>query len=151
MNVKTRIFGEIAPDEDNIIYFPKGIIGFPDLNKFVLMRDQDKPNSAIMWLQSLDEGQFALPVLVPNRVIDNYAPSVDDGLLQNLGEFSSEDLMLLVTITVPSDIKKMSVNLKAPIIINHRNRYACQAVAENEEYEVKHKIYDKLKKQKEGE
>lgn len=151
MKVKTRIFGEINVPDNNVMFFEKGIIGFPDLQRFALMRDEDKPDAAIMWLQSLDEGEFALPVLVPNMVIDDYAPSVDDGLLQTLGEFEANELMLLVTITVPSDIKKMSVNLKAPIIINHRNLHACQAVAENEEYEVKHMIYEKLKKKKEGE
>jgi len=151
MKVKTRIFGEINVDDSNVIYFERGIIGFPDLQKFVLMRDEEKPESSIMWMQSLDEGQFALPVIIPNAVVDNYAPSVEDGLLQSLGDFDMQDLMLLVTITVPSDIKKMSVNLKAPIIINHKNHYACQAVAENEDYEVKHMIYDKLKKRKEGE
>lgn len=151
MKVNTRIFGEMNVDDANIIYFAKGIIGFPELQKFALMKDKDKPDSAIMWMQSLDEGEFALPVLVPNYVMDNYAPSVEEGILESLGDFDPNDLMLLVTITVPSDIKKMSVNLKAPIIINHKNRYACQALAENEEYEVKHMIYEELRKKKEGE
>lgn len=151
MKVKTRLFGEINVADENVMFFEKGIIGFPDLQKFTIIKDREKPNSIIMWLQSLDEGSFAMPVLIPNQIIEDYAPSVEDGILQTLGEVNPNELMLLVTITVPSDLKKMTVNLKAPIIINHKNLYACQAVAENEEYLVKYPIYEMLKKRKAGE
>ena len=46
--------------------------------------------------------------------------------------------------TVPSDLTKMSVNLKAPMIINSDNRKAAQIIVENEDYEVKYKVYDIL-------
>ena len=51
---------------------------------------------------------------------------------------------MLVTVTVPEDIKKMSINLKAPIVINTPTMKGCQVVAENPEYEVKHMIYELL-------
>lgn len=152
MKVKTRLFGEINVGDNNIMYFGDGIIGFPELQKFTIIKNKDKPNSAIMWLQSLDEGSFAMPVLIPNQIIPDYAPSVADGAIKSLGEnVDINDLMLLVTITVPSDLEKMTVNLKAPIIINHKNLYACQAVAENEDYLVKYPIYELLQKRKAGE
>ena len=62
--------------------------------------------------------------------------------LKVIGE--GEDLLVLVTITVPSDLKKMSVNLKAPIIINVETRKAVQVILEDE-YDVKYYIYDLLK------
>lgn len=152
MKVKTRLFGEINIGDNNVMYFENGIIGFPELQKFTIVKDKDKPNSVIMWLQSLDEGAFAMPVLIPNQIIPDYAPSVAESAIQSLGEnVDSADLMLLVTITVPSDLEKMTVNLKAPIIINHKNLYSCQAVAENEDYLVKYPIYELLQKRKAGE
>ena len=51
---------------------------------------------------------------------------------------------MLVTVTVPEDIKKMSINLKAPIVINTATMKGCQVVAENPEYQVKHQIYELL-------
>lgn len=152
MKVKTRLFGEINVGDNNVMYFENGIIGFPELQKFTIVKDKDKPNSVIMWLQSLDEGAFAMPVLIPNQIIPDYAPSVAESAIQSLGEnVDSADLMLLVTITVPSDLEKMTVNLKAPIIINHKNLYSCQAVAENEDYLVRYPIYELLQKRKAGE
>ena len=62
-----------------------------------------------------------------------------------------DDMVVLVTVTVPSDITKMTVNLKGPIIINVNNCKACQVIAEGENCEVKFPIYDLLKNRKRGE
>ena len=56
---------------------------------------------------------------------------------------------MLVTITVPPQIEKMSVNLKAPIVINMANNKAVQIIVEND-FQVKYPIYETLKKRKEG-
>ena len=51
---------------------------------------------------------------------------------------------------MPENIEEMSVNLKAPIVIHVDNRKACQIIVE-EDYPVKYKIYELLKKRKAGE
>ena len=57
----------------------------------------------------------------------------------------------MVTVTVPSDLKKMSVNLRGPIVINAAERKACQIIVEGEDYAVKFPIYDILNAKKAGE
>ena len=37
MKLKTRVFGEIDIDDEKIITFENGIIGFPDLKRFTLI------------------------------------------------------------------------------------------------------------------
>ena len=44
----------------------------------------------------------------------------------------------------------MTANLKAQIIINADTRKGAQVVVENEEYEIKYRIYDILKGKKEA-
>jgi flagellar assembly factor FliW len=51
---------------------------------------------------------------------------------------------MLVTVTVPKDITKTTVNLKAPIIISVENRKAVQLICDEDYYDVKHAIYDKI-------
>ena len=75
---------------------------------------------------------------------------VEDELLSCIGEITEENLVILLTMTVPADIKEMSVNLKAPIIINADTRKGAQLIVENQDYEVKYKIYDLLKEKKEA-
>lgn len=149
MVINTKLFNEVSVDEDKMITFPGGIIGFPDLQNFVLIHDEEKSDGAIRWMQSVEEPGFAMPVIDPLMIKPDYNPQVDDDLLKKIGEFGEEDMLVLVTITVPSDITKMTINLKAPFVINSATRKACQILAED--YEVKFPIYDILKQKKEGE
>ena len=150
MKLTTRIFGEVEIDDSKIISFPNGIIGFPDLKKFTLMYDEEKGTDTIKWLQSIDEPSFAMPVMDPLVVCPDYKPEVDKSLVEQIGELENEDLLILVTVTVPHDLTKMTVNLKGPFIINVAAMKASQAIIDNDEYPVKFPIYDILQEKKES-
>lgn len=143
MVINTRIFGEVTIDDTKMIHFPNGIVGFPELTDFALIHDAEQGNQGgIRWMQSVQEPGFAMPVIDPLTVKADYSPMVDDELLKVIGGI--DNILVLVTITVPSDLTKMSVNLKAPLIINADERKACQVILE-EDYPVKFLIYDILK------
>lgn len=144
MTIVTKVFGEVTIDDDKIIHFPSGIIGFPDLTDFALIHDEEKGIGSIHWLQSMQEPAFAMPVMDPLLVVPDYNPEVDDELLKKIGEINPEELLVLVTVTVPSDITKMTVNLKGPIVINAAEKKACQIIVEGDGYAVKYPIYDIL-------
>ncbi len=150
MKLATRIFGEVEIDDSKIISFPNGIIGFPDLKKFTLMYDEEKGTDTIKWLQSIDEPSFAMPVMDPLVVCPDYKPEVDKTLVEQIGELENEDLLILVTVTVPHDLTKMTVNLKGPFIINVAAMKASQTIIDNDEYPVKFPIYDILQQKKES-
>ena len=152
MRVNTRLFGEIEIADEKIITFPNGIIGFPDMKKFTMIYDEEQGTSAgIRWLQSMDEPVFAMPVMDPLVVKEDYNPEVDDEILKNIGTLTPDNTLVLVTVTVPSDLTKMSVNLQGPIIINVDERKACQVIVDTAEYQVKYPIYDILQARKAGE
>ncbi|MBD5489931.1 MAG: flagellar assembly protein FliW [Lachnospiraceae bacterium] len=151
MQITTKVFGEIMIDDDKIIHFPKGIIGFPDLTEFTLVHDEEKGTDSIHWLQSIQEPAFAMPVMDPLMVCPDYNPEADDELFNVLGEIKPEELLVLVTVTVPKDLTQMSVNLKGPIVINAAEKRALQIIVEGDEYKVKFPIYDILNKKKAGE
>ena len=151
MQITTRVFGEITIDDEKIIHFPGGIIGFPDLQDFALIHDEEKGTDTIQWMQSLQEPTFAMPVMDPLIVRPDYNPEVDDELLKPIGELQPEEVLVMVTVTVPSDLTKMSVNLKGPIIINVVEKKACQIIIDGEGYAVKFPIYDILNAKKAGE
>ncbi len=152
MKLNTRLFGEIEVAEEKIITFPSGIIGFPDMTKFTLIYDEDQGTSTgIRWLQSLDEPVFAMPVMDPLIVKEDYDPQIEDELLKSIGDITMDNLVVLVTLSVPADITKMSVNLQGPIIINADERKACQIIVDCNTYPVKFPIYDILQARKAGE
>lgn len=150
VEIDTRIFGRIAIGDDKIIRFDHGILGFPDLKDFTLIFNEEKgADSSIKWLQSLEEPAFALPVMNPDLVVQNYSPKFDAELLKPLGDnLDSENILIFVTVTVPKDITKTTVNLKAPIIISVENLKAVQLICDDDVYSVKHAIYEQLMEQK---
>lgn len=151
MKANTKIFGEICIEDDKIIEFAGGIIGFPELTKFALIHDEAKGVKAgIRWLQSMQEPTFAMPVMDPLIVCKDYNPQVEDELLADLGELNADNLLVLVTVSVPADLTKMSVNLKGPIVINSQNRKACQVIVDGDEYAVKFPVYEILQAGKAG-
>ncbi len=139
MKVDTRVFGEIDIEEEKILTFEDGIIGFPDLKKFAIVFDEEK-KSEISWLQSLDEPVFAMPIMNPLVIKPDYDPIVEEELLKSLGNLVPDNMLVLVTVTVPQEIEKISINLKAPIVINADEKKAAQVIVEGEQ--VKYPIYD---------
>ena len=104
-----------------------------------------------MGLKLTHHPAFAMPVIDPLVVCPDYNPEADDELLNNLGELKADDMLVLVTVTIPKDLTKMSVNLKGPIVINAAERKAIQVIAEGDTYQVKYPVYDILNKKKAGE
>ena len=148
MKAATRLFGEIEIDESKIITFEDGIIGFPDMKKFTLIFDEEREGRpSISWLQSMDEPEIAFPVMDPLFVCETYNPSVEDELLKNLGTIKEDNLYVLVTVTVPQNIKELAVNLKAPIVINTDTRKASQIIVEDD-LPVRYRIYEILEEAK---
>ena len=148
MKAATRLFGEIEIDESKIITFEDGIIGFPDMKKFTLIFDEEKEGRpSISWLQSMDEPEIAFPVMDPLFVCETYNPSVEEELLKNLGTIKEDNLYVLVTVTVPQNIKELAVNLKAPIVINTDTRKASQIIVEDD-LPVRYRIYEILEEAK---
>lgn len=151
MKINTRLFGEVEISDDKVIIFEKGIIGFPDMKRFALIHDEEEGKGAgIRFLQSLDEANFAMPVMDPLIVKPDYDPEVDDELLGGLGHVTEDNLLVLVTVSVPSDLTRMSVNLQGPFVINVDTHKACQVILDKGDYPVKFPVYEILQSGKAG-
>ena len=138
MKIKTRYFGEIDLDDSKIVHFENGLFGFEEYKDYTILYDSEGEEEPFFsWLQCTTEQSLAFPVVNPQKVREDYDPVVEDELLQGLGEFGEDDLVVLVLATIPKEVEKTSVNLKAPLIIT---RKGVQLVADNQDYEIKHFI-----------
>lgn len=149
MKANTRLFGEIDIEDEKIITLEGGMIGFPFLQRFTLIFDEEKEKktASIMWFQSMDEQEVAFPVLHPNEIKPDYNPTVNDEMLAPLGELNDENTYVLVTVTAAADAKDATVNLKAPIVINTDTRKGCQIIVEDD-YPVKFNLYQAVQARK---
>lgn len=154
MIAETKFFGTVDIDDDKIINFPMGIIGFENLKNFALIYDSDREErSKISWLQSMDEPMMVFPVINPIDIVEDYAPVIEDELVKAIGDPADADILIFVTMSIPSDLTKMTANLKAPFIINTVEKKAMQVIVENQDYGIKYNVYDAIErlKGKEGE
>ncbi len=136
--IKSR-FGEISVDISKAISFPRGLLGMPDKSNFVLTNFNSQKMEQFKLLQSLDELQLSfitLPVAVNNNIV-----AVEDirGAADDLG-ITYDDLVVLFIVSVhrSPDSVKLSVNARAPLFLDVKQKFGIQYVFQNDAYKVQH-------------
>lgn len=142
MLLETRQFGPIEITEDDIIKFPKGILGFEELEQYVIIDHAD--SQPFRWLQCVDAPDLAFVVVNPVIFYPNYRVEVHAKEVADIGVSDPHDVEIMVVVTIPTQIEKMTANLQGPILINALNRTAKQLVLTNSEYSIQHSITEQL-------
>ena len=118
-------------DEKEIINFTEGLIGLPEMRRAVLIPlPECEP---FYWLASVDDEKNRFVVVNPHEVFENYqAPAP--------GEFVATDdapeSKTLAIVKVSSDWTKTTVNLRAPMFIDHKTKRGAQCVLTESNYEL---------------
>jgi flagellar assembly factor FliW len=136
VNIITTRFGEIDIDESKIIDMRGGILGFEHLKKYVLHIKDD--NNPFWWFQSLDDGAIAFVVINPYSAKADYEPLIGDNDVRLLEIEEAEDVVLLAIVTISQNPFSVSVNLRAPVVINAKKKIAKQIVLEDTTYPVQY-------------
>jgi len=126
-----RIQGNDIPyEEKDIISFPHGLIGLPQLNKMVAVRQ-----SAIepfLWLASVAEDGAAFVVAEARSLYPTYTPNVPADSVLNEIMAEGEQPVVLGIVLIDADWQKSTVNLRAPLFISSRTMRGAQvALADN--------------------
>ena len=152
MLIETENFGNIDIDENKIYTFENGLPGFERLIKFVIVEKvASDSNSIFRWLQSTEDPKTAFVMMDVYKIIPDYNPLVYDDDLDSLGEISDDSLIIYNIVVIPKIVSKMSVNLKAPVVINLLTNKGMQMITKNEDYPIKYYFYEELKKKNGGE
>ena len=146
MILSTKNFGEIEVAEQDVIEFEYGIPGFENMTKFVILGKTDDEDSPFLWLQSAQNKNLAFVIMSPRDLVPDYEVEIDSFTASLLKFKDENDALIYSIVTVPEDISKISINLKAPIVINAKNNRGCQVVLENEKYRFKHIITEEFVK-----
>lgn len=143
MQISTKNFGQVQYNSEDIIHFDDGIPGFEGFKDFILLStDEDTP---FKWLQSLDDANIAFVILDPKVIKPDYVVNLDEGTIKSLEIEDINHILTYVIVVIPEEIKKMTANLKAPVIINAKNNKAVQLVLDDDRYMIKHPILEELK------
>lgn len=144
MQLNTKHFGLIDVEESKIIQFPEGVPGFESMKRFALLDRQDD-DIPFQWLQSLDDAELAFVVMDPFFLKEDYEVNVDDKEIEILNVKDIKSVMVLSIVVIPENIKEMTANLRAPILINLETRKGKQVVLDKIDYDVRYGILEGLK------
>jgi flagellar assembly factor FliW len=144
MMVDTTRFGSIVVEDQDIITFPEGMLGFSKINKYILVERVD--DSLFMWLQAIKKPSVAFPLLEPQIFEMNYRVELAEEDRETLQLKNLNHAKVFAIITIPSDPTKMTANLKAPIVVNLKNRLAKQVILHMADYPIRKSIFNDLQR-----
>lgn len=140
MAFQTRRFGPIDVPEEKVLRFRDGMPGLECMKMCHLIRLEE--TLPFYWLQSLVDGDVALPVINPLDVVDEYRPVVEESALAELKLASDEHLLVLLVAVLPVDPANMTANMAAPILINIERNLGRQVVLDDPELDMRQPIWD---------
>jgi len=128
MNISTTRFGSIRLETRDLFTFPAGLIGLADCRDWALLSDGS--NDALAWLQSVERPETALAVVSPRRFVPDYRFRAYRSELAPLELADIEEAYVLSIVS--QNVDELTLNLKAPIVVNVRNRVGRQIVVNDD-------------------
>ena len=132
-------FGKIEYNEAEVVRFPQGIVGFPDMTRYFMYSDERV--APLAWLHSLDDAGLAFLVCDPFLFFPEYEVRVKlpPALRRQMGE--SKELRVLAIVTIQADFAQSTVNLLGPLVINAHTRNGWQVILDDEELGTRHLLF----------
>lgn len=139
MNLNTKYHGCIEYEEKDVIYFEKGIPGFERLKKFIVFPVED--NEVFSVFHSIEKEDMGIIVTSPFNIEKEYEIQLEKEQIKSLKLQDEKDTLVLNTVTLSSDIDKITANLRAPIVINIKEKIGEQIIINSDKYSIKHPLF----------
>lgn len=145
MKLYTKRFGEVEIEEEKIINFPHGILGFPNIKRYIVLNHLNKPDIPFKWLQAIDTPDLAFVITDPLLFEPAYNPPINEQELNELGINDISDRCIIVIVTIPhGEPERMTANLQGPVVVNLRERTAKQIVLTGDEFQVRFPLLNNI-------
>lgn len=129
MNIQTKFLGEMTIEEREIIQFPNGLPGFEDIKEYIILPlEKDSPFAI---LQSIKQQEIGFVIALPFVFKQDYAFDLAEEDKVELIIESPEDLLTYSIVTLKEPFNSSTLNLQAPILINHKQKIAKQLVLQD--------------------
>jgi len=124
MDIQTSRFGRLDVDDNRIIQFRQGLLGFPNHTRFALI--QTGTEKCFFWLQCCDEPNLAFVVADPTLFFKDYDVPIRE---ETMDELQMKDLGFAQVLVICNKVDQwLTGNLMGPLIINAANCRAQQVV-----------------------
>ena len=123
--------------QQHVLTFPAGLPGFEQCRNFVLMATKD--DTPLHYLTALDGPEASFIVIDPRQVQQGYKCDLSETDARRLGVGTGNDspLVWLALVTIEGN-GTISVNLRAPVVINPTLMIGHQVIPHQGTYPVRH-------------
>ena len=136
MQVKTTRFGTVEVDENRVLKFTEGLLGFPDQQQYVLIQTNDE--GTFFWLQSVERPELAFVVCDPSLFVPDYRVPIKSEEFQRIGLNNMTDAQVLVIVNKVE--RTLTGNLQGPLVLNAANQQGRQLVLSEKKYSTRHAL-----------
>lgn len=139
--VITSRFGDLEVNTDRAICFEHGILGAPGKIRFALADIPNHDDNGFKLLQCIENDGLCFMV-VPSLANNNIIQSKDLEDACNVLNIEQKSLLILFIARMWAEggSTKVSINAKAPLLIDIDSKTGTQYVLQNPTYEVRHVI-----------
>jgi len=130
MIVNTSRFGKVEVDDQRVLTFPKGLLGFPRFKRYVLIEPCDE--TYFFWLQSVDAADLAFVVTDPSLFVSTYRVPIKADQMRELGIESLSQAQVFVIVNKRDN--SLTGNLQGPLVISVTNKLGEQLVLSDRRY-----------------
>lgn len=130
-------FGELTYADRDVITLPDGLVGLPHLRQWILL--DMGAGLPLKWLQSINDGNFGLPVTTPDFYDQDYAPRIPEGTVRGLGGGAAELVTLIITTVHPGG-ERLTGNLAAPLVVQPATRRGAQVVLDDQRWPLQQEM-----------
>ncbi|WP_148214187.1 flagellar assembly protein FliW [Deferribacteres bacterium DY0037] len=131
--------GEIEFNEADIITLSAPILGFPELNDFVLISNEK--SYPFIWFQSVQDANICFILVEPGIFFPDYKPEISKRDLKILSIEEEKDVKLFGIVVVPDQPKNATVNLRAPLVVNVERKLSKQVILEDDKWQIKSPLF----------
>jgi flagellar assembly factor FliW len=129
MDIGSASNDDLEFNEEDIILINNGLIGLPELKRFILMDlEEDSP---LHWLQSVDNKKIGFIVSDPVLFAENYVVTIDNETKNLLRIENQDDMVVMIIVTVKEEGEKITGNLLGPIVVNATKRLGRQVTLDS--------------------
>lgn len=130
MEIETTRFGRMEVNEERIITFPRGLLGFPSHTRYALIQTGEE--NYFFWLQSVDEASLAFVVTDPSIFFKDYQVPLKDETQQELDLTDSGFAQIFAICNKVGEW--LTGNLQGPLVVNAQNRMGQQVVINDKKW-----------------
>ena len=132
MKIETYLFGSVEVSPEKVITFPQGLVGFESNTRFMLAHESADGQPTSFTLQSLDDPMLAFQIVDPTTLGFHYELELSEAENALLGAPAPEDVLVMQVLSKSEEggSKAINPNLRAPLLINTKERIGMQKVME---------------------